>query len=74
MPDSTARVRISSPALSLICGPWRVLERTGTDPAVLPPDVRQAGRWVDTVELPKPITQMVEEAILAEFRGWEAGR
>ena len=63
-----AWVRISTPDLTFKCGPWRVVDRLGTDPAVLPPDVRQGGRWVDTIELPEPTLHLVEEAVLVAFR------
>lgn len=64
-----AWVRITSPELTFSCGPWRILERHGTEPAVMPPDVREDGRWVDTVKLPRPTRDLVDDAVLAEFRG-----
>ena len=57
-----------TPSLAFKCGPWRVLERHGTDPAVLPPDVRQDGRWVEAVELPRVVLGAVEDAVLEAFR------
>ncbi len=68
-----AWVRIATPHITFSCGPWRVLERLGTDPAVLPPDVREGGRWVETVKLPALVVGIVENAVLASFREQDQG-
>ena len=64
-----ARVRIVSPSLTVACGPWRVISRDGIGEAVIPPDVRDSGRWVPTISLPRPVLGMVEDAVLAAYRG-----
>ena len=69
----TARVLISSPGLTLACGPWRVIAREGTGEAVIPPDVREAGRWVPAISLPRPVLGMVEDAVLAAYHGQVEG-
>ena len=68
-----ARVRIIAPSLTVACGPWRVISREGLGESVVPPDVREAGRWVPAISLPRPVLVMVEDAVLTAFRGQVEG-
>ncbi len=68
-----ARVRIISPSLTVACGPWRVVSREGMGESVIPPDVREGGRWVPAISLPRPVLAMVEDAVLAAYQGQVEG-
>ena len=64
---ATARVKITSPVITIACGPWRVISRHGLGESVVPPDIREGGRWVPAVSLPREVLAQVEDAVLEAF-------
>ena len=65
---ATAFVRIDFDGIFIKTGPWRVLDRDGTDPVVVAPDVRLDGRWVRTIEMPRGLFGQVESAVLEAWK------